>query len=240
MLDSKATGLEGGTEMEGDGAGGAEMDGKGVQRTCSEERRPAASGTTKRIVVAKMAQVHIVKVFLFAVVLAVFSAAATAQDIGSAPTPSPDAGAAFSLLISSAVIGTSPLVPNLHPSSVSGEQGSSCGGVLSLVNGSWSAAAELSSDIVTSLSRSDGNNGVEGLPCFRQWSSSRWLWRRVLLLAMVLSFSDEPTKATFFLSVTKQRCGEAPAAGHSGDGDVFPLFSPSLLLKLAAGSEVVR
>nr|GLL39850.1 hypothetical protein N619_00225 [Ipomoea trifida] len=174
-----------------------------------------------------MAQVHIVKVFLFAVVLAVFSAAATAQDIGSAPTPSPDAGAAFSLLISSAVIGTSPL-------------GSSCGGVLSLVNGSWSAAAELSSNIVASLSRSDGNNGVEGLPCFRQWSSSRWLWRRVLLLAMVLSFSDEPTKATFFLSVTKQRCGEAPAAGHSGDGDVFPLFSPSLLLKLAAGSEVVR
>nr|GME16430.1 hypothetical protein B456_002G152900 [Ipomoea batatas] len=57
-----------------------------------------------------MAQVRIVKAFLFAVVLVVFSVAATAQNIGSAPTPSPDAGAAFSLSISSAVIGTPPLV----------------------------------------------------------------------------------------------------------------------------------
>nr|GMD23759.1 putative zinc metalloprotease EGY1 chloroplastic [Ipomoea batatas] len=64
----------------------------------------------KSIVVAKMAQLHIVKAFLFAVVLAVFSVAATAQDIGSAPTSSPDPGAAFSLSISFAVIGTSPLV----------------------------------------------------------------------------------------------------------------------------------
>nr|GMD42950.1 hypothetical protein N619_00225 [Ipomoea batatas] len=60
--------------------------------------------------VAKMAQVSIVKAFLFAVVLAVFSAAATAQEIGSAPAPSPDAGAAFSLPISSAVIGSSLLL----------------------------------------------------------------------------------------------------------------------------------
>nr|GMD25915.1 hypothetical protein N619_00225 [Ipomoea batatas] len=88
-----------------------------------------------------MAQVRIVKAFLFAVVLVVFSVAATAQNIGSAPTPSPDAGAAFSLSISSAVIGTPPL-------------GSSCGGVLSLVDDSWSIAAELSSESVSSLSRS--------------------------------------------------------------------------------------
>nr|GLL33553.1 hypothetical protein N619_00225 [Ipomoea trifida] len=198
-----------------------------------------------------MVQVHIVKVFLFSVVLAVFSAAATAQDIGSAPTPSPDAGAAFSLLISSAVIGTSPLVsvaalfslsfefciplictPHLFPASRAAAA-VEC-------SPSSTAVGQQQQSLAVTSSHLSLDNGVEGIPCFRQWSSSRWLWRRVLLLAMVLSFSDEPTKATFFLSVTKQRCGEAPAAGHSGDGDVFPLFSPSLLLKLAAGSEVVR
>nr|GMD33116.1 hypothetical protein Iba_chr09bCG14600 [Ipomoea batatas] len=40
------------------------------------------------------------------------------------------------------------------PSSVSDKQGSSCGGVFPLIDGSWSAIAELSSDGVASLSRS--------------------------------------------------------------------------------------
>nr|GMD29100.1 hypothetical protein N619_00225 [Ipomoea batatas] len=181
-----------------------------------------------------MAQVRIVKAFLFAVVLVVFSVAATAQNIGYAPTPSPDAGVAFSLSISSAVIGTPPL-------------GSSCGGVLSLVDGSWSIAAELSSESVSSLSRSASQqlqrmatmawkdspvsgNGVPRDGYGGGFSSWRW-------------FSRSPTnqqRRSFSLSVTKQQCGEAPVARQSGGGDAFPLFSPSLLSKLAAGSEVVR
>ncbi|KAM7524546.1 hypothetical protein LguiA_014448 [Lonicera macranthoides] len=56
-----------------------------------------------------MAQVSIVvKSFLLAFVLAIFSVAATvsAQD-SMAPAPSPDAGAGFSLPVSGAVVGVS-------------------------------------------------------------------------------------------------------------------------------------
>ncbi|KAK4345948.1 hypothetical protein RND71_036124 [Anisodus tanguticus] len=56
-----------------------------------------------------MAQVSsIIKAFILAIVLA--AVAASAQEVGLAPSPSPDAGAGFSVPISGALIGTSLLV----------------------------------------------------------------------------------------------------------------------------------
>ncbi|CAK9165070.1 unnamed protein product [Ilex paraguariensis] len=55
-----------------------------------------------------MAQVNIFKALVLAFIVAVVTA--SAQDIGSAPAPSPDAGAAFSLPVSGALIGTSLLL----------------------------------------------------------------------------------------------------------------------------------
>ncbi|KAK4377931.1 hypothetical protein RND71_004227 [Anisodus tanguticus] len=56
-----------------------------------------------------MAQVSsIIKAFVLAVVLA--AVAASAQEVGLAPAPSPDAGAGFSVPVSGALIGTSLLV----------------------------------------------------------------------------------------------------------------------------------
>nr|GMD22442.1 hypothetical protein Iba_chr08aCG10830 [Ipomoea batatas] len=92
-----------------------------------------------------------------------FSVAATAQNIGSAPTPSPDAGAAFSLSISSAVIG--------YPSPVGG---SAAGGVAlsrrrQLGQCSRALAAEsvfISLSIGFPAAPTDGNNAWKRLPCF--------------------------------------------------------------------------
>ncbi|KAM7500200.1 hypothetical protein LguiA_024614 [Lonicera macranthoides] len=54
-----------------------------------------------------MAQVSIIaKALLLVLVVAIFSTV-SAQDSGMAPAPSPDAGAAFSLPTSGAVVGTS-------------------------------------------------------------------------------------------------------------------------------------
>ena len=56
-----------------------------------------------------MAQVSIVKAFMLVFVVAIFSAAATvsALDNSPAPAPSPDAGSAFSLPLSGAVVASS-------------------------------------------------------------------------------------------------------------------------------------
>ncbi|KAK4375730.1 hypothetical protein RND71_006407 [Anisodus tanguticus] len=53
---------------------------------------------------------QISKAFLVALIVVVFSVAASAQEIGMAPAPAPDAGAAFSLAQSGALVATSLLV----------------------------------------------------------------------------------------------------------------------------------
>lgn len=55
-----------------------------------------------------MAQLSIIKAFVIAFVL--IAVTASAQEVGLAPAPSPDAGAGFSLPVSGALIGTSLLV----------------------------------------------------------------------------------------------------------------------------------
>ncbi|KAJ9695738.1 hypothetical protein PVL29_010959 [Vitis rotundifolia] len=58
-----------------------------------------------------MAQVSIAKAFVLVFVVAIFSAAATVSALdnspASAPAPSPDAGSAFSLPLSGAVVASS-------------------------------------------------------------------------------------------------------------------------------------
>lgn len=60
-----------------------------------------------------MAQVGIMKAFLIAAVLAIFSAAAAAQGIGSSPAPAPDAGSAITIPVSGALITASLLVSSI-------------------------------------------------------------------------------------------------------------------------------
>lgn len=57
-----------------------------------------------------MAQISIIKAFLVALIVVVFSATASAQEIASAPAPAPDAGAGFSLAQSGALVASSLLV----------------------------------------------------------------------------------------------------------------------------------
>ncbi|KAH0721247.1 hypothetical protein KY290_006165 [Solanum tuberosum] len=58
-----------------------------------------------------MAQISIVKSFLVALIVVVFSATTSAaQEIGLAPAPTPDAGAGFSLAQSGALVASSLLV----------------------------------------------------------------------------------------------------------------------------------
>nr|GLL47418.1 hypothetical protein B456_002G152900 [Ipomoea trifida]GMD00175.1 Arabinogalactan protein 40 precursor [Ipomoea batatas] len=58
-----------------------------------------------------MAQAGIMKAFLIAAVLAIFSAAA--QGIGSSPAPAPDAGSAITIPVSGALIAASLLVSSI-------------------------------------------------------------------------------------------------------------------------------
>ncbi|KAK4377930.1 hypothetical protein RND71_004226 [Anisodus tanguticus] len=57
-----------------------------------------------------MAQINIVKAFLVAMIVAVLFATTSAQELASAPAPAPDAGAAFGLAQSGAMVATSLLV----------------------------------------------------------------------------------------------------------------------------------
>uniref|UniRef100_A0A3Q7IKZ7 Uncharacterized protein n=1 Tax=Solanum lycopersicum TaxID=4081 RepID=A0A3Q7IKZ7_SOLLC len=57
-----------------------------------------------------MAQISIIKSVLVALIVVVFSATSSAQEIGLAPAPAPDAGAGFSLAQSGALVASSLLV----------------------------------------------------------------------------------------------------------------------------------
>ncbi|KAG5583398.1 hypothetical protein H5410_054025 [Solanum commersonii] len=57
-----------------------------------------------------MAQISIIKSFLVALIVVVFSATSSAQEIGLAPAPAPDAGAGFSLAQSGTLVASSLLV----------------------------------------------------------------------------------------------------------------------------------